>query len=389
MALPGVNLLGYLGADLGLGEIARGYASALRTLGAPLAELDLRLSSQSPRTGSAGTRTAGKAKYRVNLICVNPPELPPLRAEFGRALFFRRYTIGAWWWELPAFPAGWEGCAGLFDEIWVGSAFVQQAIRSGLNLPVAVVPPVLAPPGRGPGPGRQTFGLPEDEFCFLFIYDFLSVFERKNPLAAIQAFRRAFRPDEPVRLVLKSLNGGSDPQNLQRLKTAAGDARITLIDRALPRDEKDALVGLCDAYVSLHRSEGFGLTLAEAMLQGKPVVATGWSGNMDFMTPQNSYPVRFRLAPLERDFGPYRQGMTWAEPDVDHAAELLRRVYRERDGEARAVAAAGAATIAARYSVEAAAAAMRARLEQAPAGPLALLGREAGRVARRLLGARG
>jgi glycosyltransferase involved in cell wall biosynthesis len=178
---------------------------------------------------------------------------------------------------------------------------------------------------------RSHFGLSDGTFVFLFVFDFLSYFERKNPLALIRAFRKAFEPDENVQLVLKCSNPSANIKALERLKEGIKGSRVTIIDTFLPRRDLNALFSLCDCYVSLHRAEGFGLPLAEAMGLGKPVLATGYSGNTDFMTVNNSFLIKYRLAEIEEDIGPYRKGSVWADPDVDHAAELMRFVYEHRE----------------------------------------------------------
>jgi glycosyltransferase involved in cell wall biosynthesis len=173
--------------------------------------------------------------------------------------------------------------------------------------------------------------MPPGWFVFFFTFDFDSVFERKNPLGIIRAFRGAFSPKDRVLLVIKSSHADLCPDESKLLQATAEDANIRILDAVISRPELDALMMRCDCYVSLHRSEGFGLTMAEAMSFGKPVIATAYSANMDFMTPANSFLVRFRLAQIDQDHGPYRKGWTWADPDSEHAAELMRLVYEDQD----------------------------------------------------------
>jgi glycosyltransferase involved in cell wall biosynthesis len=173
--------------------------------------------------------------------------------------------------------------------------------------------------------------MPPGWFVFFFTFDFQSLFERKNPLGVICAFRKAFNPTERVLLVIKSSHGDSCPDELSRLQAAAEGANIRILDAVLERRELDALMMRCDCYVSLHRSEGFGLTMAEAMGFGKSVIATAYSANMDFMTPANGFLVRYRLTQIDCDHGPYRKGWTWADPDLEHAAELMRLVYEDQE----------------------------------------------------------
>ena len=173
---------------------------------------------------------------------------------------------------------------------------------------------------------RERLGFPR-RFLFLFLFDFLSVLQRKNPLGLIEAFTRAFSPDEGPVLVIKSINGSLRASELEQVRmAAAGRPDILVVDRHYSAEEKNALLGACDCYVSLHRSEGLGLTLAEAMALGKPVIATGYSGNLHFMTPDNSYLVDYTLSAVPPACGPYPTTARWAAPDLGHAARLLRMV---------------------------------------------------------------
>jgi glycosyltransferase involved in cell wall biosynthesis len=160
--------------------------------------------------------------------------------------------------------------------------------------------------------------------------------ERKNPIAVIDAFRSAFNKKDEVMLVVKSTNARYNQEAFQKLKNDVKEENILIIDRYLDRDELYCLMDVSNCYVSLHRSEGFGLPMAEAMFLGKPVIATGYSGNLEFMNVDNSFLVKFRLVELQRDFGPYKKGNVWAEPDIEHAGELMRFVV-DHPEEARQV----------------------------------------------------
>ena len=224
-------------------------------------------------------------------------------------LLDRRYNIGAWAWELPRFPDRWYDRFAYYDEIWVGSSFIASAIAPISPIPVIRIPPVLAPITRGAHDGTpRDWKRRRDEFLFLFMFDVHSHIARKNPLAVIEAFRRAFRPSEPVRLMLKCVNAASDSAGFATLRNRAAGAAIDIHDGYVPSHQVRSLMSSCDAYVSLHRSEGIGLTIADAMGLGKPVIATGWSGNTDFMNVSNAFPVGFRLVEIEQNVGPYDAG---------------------------------------------------------------------------------
>jgi glycosyltransferase involved in cell wall biosynthesis len=189
---------------------------------------------------------------------------------------------------------------------------------------------------------RADLCLPEDRFIWLFAFDMHSYIERKNPRAVIDAYRQAFGAHaRQTQLVIKVRHLEEYPDAAAELCADLESVGGTLIRRSMNRLELNTLFAACDGYVSLHRCEGFGLTMAEAMALGKPVVATGYSGNMDYMSDANSYPVRYRLIELDRDHGPYRRGTYWAHPDIDHAAELMRQIVEQRsDARQRAITAA-------------------------------------------------
>jgi glycosyltransferase involved in cell wall biosynthesis len=200
-------------------------------------------------------------------------------------------------------------------------------------------------------------------FTFLFVFDYLSQMERKNPLGAVEAFRRAFVPADPVRLVLKTINRELFPEAAERLERAAAGLPVVFCDDYLSRGEVRALMAACDAYVSLHRSEGFGLTLAEAMALGRPLIATDYGGSADFTSPSGSFPVPWRLVEVGEAGRPYPAGALWADPDLDAAAAAMRRVFEDPEA-ARAVGERGRSEIRERFSLDAMSACALARLER-------------------------
>ena len=333
----GVNYAGYLRAEMGVGEAARGYIRALRARDFQLGYADLSdLAPHRKEDQSLGDLTApadNPTLHDINIIHVNADQLPVAREFLGPGFFRDRYNIGIWAWETQSFPESWFGRFRLVDEVWVGSSFMAEAIGRVAPVPVIVMPHVVETPAVAAD--RKAFGLDEAEFVFLFMFDFRSIPSRKNPEAAIRAFSQAFTPDDPVRLLIKSMNGEHEPEAMRALKHLAGDHRVDFLDRTLDNEERYRLIASCDAFLSLHRAEGFGLAIAEAMSLGKPVIATGWSGNMDFMTVANSFPVAYHLKPLEQDHPPYPAGTLWAEADIDHASRVMRLVYSEPELAAR------------------------------------------------------
>ncbi len=326
----GVNVIGYLRTESGMGEGARSIVRAAEAIGLSHSVSNITLNVVSRMNDDTVADRQDVPDYGINLVVVNADQVPEVVRDVGEEKFRAHYNVGAWVWEQDRFPSAWLGAFDHFDEIWTPSRFSLDALSTVSSLPVKRMPHLIDVM-PSPEASRQTFDLAEELFAFLFVFDFLSYFDRKNPLATVEAFTRAFSADEPVTLILKCANSDFDPDARAALERAvASRPQIRLIDRYLPRQQVIDLIAVSDAYVSLHRSEGFGLTMAEAMCLGKPVIATHYSGNTDFMTPTNSLPVGYRLIALEQDAGPYAQGTRWADPDLEQAARHMRRVYDDR-----------------------------------------------------------
>jgi len=325
----GVNVVGYINAEHGVGEAARSSIECLRVNGVEVVLVNISPTyvRECDLTFNAFSK---KNRFNTNLIHINADMLPLFCRTRGERFFKNKYNIGFWNWELSNFPEDWQESFAYCDEVWVPSSFTFDAVNRKSPTPVFKIPIALEPKNVKQLP-RSHFALADDEFIFLFVFDFLSYVERKNPLAVIAAFQTAFAPSDKVRLVIKCCNSSFDPQAVRCIREKASGLRTLIIDKYLYKDEVSALIGLCDCYISLHRSEGFGLTLAEAMLQAKPVIATGYSGNTEFMHKENSFLVNYTLVKLTRDYGPYKKGNSWAEPDINHAAALMRCVYDDYD----------------------------------------------------------
>jgi glycosyltransferase involved in cell wall biosynthesis len=328
----GVNVFGYLRSQIGLGAIARGFVQALRARAVPLGLRNVPAQSPNAAHDPHLTLVDGATPYPVNLVCVNPIQHFAVKSRLGEELFHNHYNIAVWFWELPLFPDEWFDRFAEYDEIWATSSFIANALTPISPIPVVRVPPVMVPERPGSrAQGRERLGVRADDVVYLFVFDFASDVQRKNPLATIQAFKQAFAPNAGARLVIKCANEHMDPSVYQDMLDAAGCHAVTILSGFWTRDELLDLMAACDVYVSLHRSEGLGLTIADAMARAKPVIATGWSGNTDFMTDSNSFPVRYELVELAADSGPYRAGSLWAEPSVQHAAQLMRLTFDDRE----------------------------------------------------------
>jgi glycosyltransferase involved in cell wall biosynthesis len=301
--------------------------------------------------------------HDINVINLNPDQVYR-GMETLAPLMTGRYNIGYWVWELSKLPRSWIDLTVSFHEIWTPSTHSMKAISRSTGLRVTWIPHSVRPE-TSERVTRKTFGLPDDAFVFLTVADFFSLPERKNFLGALKAFEIAFpSQDRDIALFLKTSNMDYRPEFKRAIREAERRNRsIHVLDGYLSRGSLLGLIEVCDVFVSLHRAEGFGLPLAEAMWLGKPVIATGWSGNMDFMTQDNSFPVKYRLAPLGKRIGPYEKHEVWAEPDLDHAAELMRRVASDPEL-CKRVGSQAAEHVRTHLSPEAVGALIRSRLQQ-------------------------
>ncbi len=327
----GINVVGHFCYPSGLRVSAEAMCGAMERAGVAVSRRDVRTDRRDdPHHADFG----GLELHDVTLIHTQAE--PFFDTSFARADLAERaprtYRVAYWYWELESVPAYWAEKARQVDEVWAATAFVADALRGALDRPVHTLFPGVQV-GRFTPRRRGAFGLTGAEqgrFTFLFSFHMGSVMERKNPYALVRAFRQAFRTDEPVDLILKTTSFGHEAQ-VRSLREAAEGANIQVLERVTSPDETLSLIDCCDAYVSLHRSEGLGLTMAEAMLLGKPVIATRYSGNLDFMDDANSLLVDYKLVTLGKPVPPYDASARWAEPSVDHAAKLMRRLYDNQD----------------------------------------------------------
>lgn len=324
-----MNLVGFLEAESGLGEIARRLASVLESSDIPLSAISYR-GTLGRQDHPFDLALSDEAPFDINLVSLSADDLTRFAAEAGGAFFARRYSIGIWFWETNVFSSPDRTATRFLDELWVASEYVRDAIASIVEVPVHVLPVPVGPPSAA-ALGRSELGLPEG-FLFLFVFDFWSA-ERKNPAAVVKAFARAFRPGEGPTLLLKSINGRDwKPRQLEDLRALAGGRPdIVIRDGYVSAGERDSLLACCDCYISLHRSEGLGLTMAEAMASGKPVIATGYSGNLEFMSDENSFLVPYDLVDIPETWWASAPGAQWAAPDIDAAASLMRHVWEHAD----------------------------------------------------------
>jgi glycosyltransferase involved in cell wall biosynthesis len=378
----GVNLVGYHHAEAGLGVAVRRVGAALDAAGIPWAAVAYDRTASRMRSASkgmstsdtpncdtpnSGTRTSETENneapdYWFNLLLITADQLPLFAHDVGADFFADRYNIGIWYWETDVLPRHTLPSFALVDEVWAATDYLREVFAEHTAKPVELVPlPLEFAPVTDSLETRARLGL-DERFTFLFTFDFLSIAERKNPEGLIAAYKKAFGPNDGVRLILKSINGSTLLDQREALHFAIEDRPdIELWDRYLDGNDRIELVAAADCYVSLHRSEGLGLTMAEAMAVGTPVIATGYSGNLSFMSEDSALLVDF----TEVTIGPgsyYPANGHWAEPDLDHAATLMRSIVEDESQRAR-LSAAGIAEIQ-RHSAESAGAIMAERLRR-------------------------
>lgn len=357
----GVNVIGHFCYPSGLRVSVEALVGALACAGIPTSLRDLRTDKKDDPNHLAFD---GLEDFDVTIVHTQPE--PFFDTAYERADLYeqppRTYRIAYWYWEFDSIPDEWVDKAQQVDEVWAATEFVAKGLREKLSIPVRTLFPgvKLAPYERR---DKAYFGLDAQPYTFLFTFHMMSVMERKNPLGLIRAFKAAFTEAEAVQLVLKTSFGDRHPAQLEELRAAALGANIRIIDQVYSPDEVLSLMDACDAYVSLHRSEGLGLTMAEAMLMGKPVIATNYSGNVDFMDEGNSLLVPYERVRLGRPIPPYDEDAEWAEPSLVHAVECLRRVFRNQAW-ARELGARARTSAQASLSLEAAGTRIAARLAE-------------------------
>jgi len=329
-----INVAGYFRAELGIGVAARSILCALDSARIPYNTIsfDATANRQSyPFTD----RVSGNQAADINIVCVNPDQFSLFAEQTQPELRHGRYTIGVWFWEAEDFPKEFHGAFDYVDEIWVASDFMRETFLKVSPKPVFKFRLPVLTPEIDPSLSRSDFGLP-GQFVFLLSFDLLSVLERKNPIGLIKAFTTAFSHKEGPALVIKTINGDKRILEMEKLRYATrGRSDVMVMDGYLSQIENNTLTALSDCYASLHRSEGFGLAMAEAMALGRPTIATAYSGNLDFMTAENSYLCPSRRSEVGPEREPYPAASHWSEPDMVEAAALLRYVY-DHPEEARA-----------------------------------------------------
>lgn len=326
--MPSITLVGRPFAPIGVGEDIRSTFRALRAAGLECRVLDA-YDQDPPDEGLAaeiGTALTGRLAPGIRIFHLNGDEVERALDRLGSPPLGDGRNVIYPAWELPRYPAEWARRLDRFDEIWAQSRFTCDSLSGAVSRPVHHLP-LASEAYLTSFLGRRHFGIPESAYVFLFLFDFKSFIERKNPFAGIESFARLLRqrPYADVRFLMKLSNSQEKPDDFARFQQAIEPYRnyILTIDKTLSDNETKNLIRCCDCFVSMHRSEGYGRGLSEAMFLGKPVIATGYSGNLDFTTPETALVLDHRLIPVAAGAYPFGEGQVWADPSIDQAAAFM------------------------------------------------------------------
>ena len=327
----GLNIFGPFAATSGLGTAARGLLRAIQSMGAPIELHAFDVSRGAPRITQAARERL--PVYRCNLILANADQIALLTSLYPTGFFDHAYNVAVWAWELAAFRPDWYISFAPLDEVWTNSAFELESIGAMAPVPVHKIPLPVEVTAAGSAEGRALFGLPPDRLVFLVAFDVGSTSARKNPAMVIEAFRNAFPGDENVFLVIKFHSTSVEPAITRQLTRALrGAENVLVIADMLSEHDMALLRAACDVFVSAHRSEGFGLNIAEFMALGKPVIATDYSGNKEFFDASVGFPIDFTLTEVEAQAGPYLPHYVWANPNRESLVEQFRAVHDDQPG---------------------------------------------------------
>lgn len=324
----GINLIGNIKADTGLGQSCRLVASELNECKVPYSIYQYnQLGIMSNTNTIFDFKITNNLPFNINLIHINPHELGLAFLQLEQSFWDKRYNIGFWLWELEEFPDEWLPCFHCLDEIWTPSEFISKSIRKKTDLPVVTIPYHISAT-IDIEYNRSDFGLPQDKFLFLMMYDRTSMTERKNPGAVLEAYKKAFTNKDQTGLVIKINN--CTTEELAALKDELENYNnVYFITEVMDRNQVNSIIKCVDVLVSLHRAEGFGLVLAEAMLLGTPTVATNWSSNTEFMTKETACLVDYSLVKITEDIGLFKSGNYWAEPNIEQAVSFMKELYEK------------------------------------------------------------
>ncbi len=356
----GINIVSSKEGQSGIAQALRGYSRALEENGIAVSHTDSRL--MPGRQSEAGNQSLG-FPYETTLIGGGMEEIAMSLSTLEIPGHARGTMIAFAPWELETLPTHVAHfLEDNFGEVWTTSTFSARAIGQSVRIPVLAMPLCVDVSGTSEK-SRTDFGIPASAKVFLFVCDFYSRIERKNPASLITSFIQEFAYQKDVILVISATHSADFPEEFLALQSLVqSHANIRLMTEYLKRSDLLSLLRTADCYVSLHRSEGFGLLLTEAMALGIPVIATDYGGSTDFLSTSTGYPVAYRLTTIEKKTGPYSAGEIWAEPEISDAARLMRHVI-DHPEEATKKATAAKMFIETRYTKRVVAACIQKRLE--------------------------
>ena len=325
----GINYIGVIRGEIGLSQSCRLIAKAINASNIDFSIINFnQMSAIRQSDHSWDHKIVEVPKFNVNVFHLNPPELALAYISFGNDFWESKYNIGFWLWELQDFPEDWLPSLKLVDELWTPSEFVSEAFRKITDKPVITMSypiEVITDDSMN----REYFGLPKNKFLFLTMYDCNSTIERKNPIGAIKAFKNAFPPsDDRVGIIIKVNN--PQEKDLKLIRSMLTEySNVYIIAKTVSKIEVNSLIKCADVFVSLHRAEGYGLPIAEAMTLGIPSIATNWSANTDYMSEDNSCLVSYELVSIETDCSMYKKGSSWAEPNLNDASNFMTKLIND------------------------------------------------------------
>lgn len=322
----GINLIGMFGQDSGLGQSCRLVAKEVMRTDVSVNMINHFNYSFLPQTNQELEKYYSvDFANGINVFHVNMQELFMTYFQLGKEKWDKHYNIAFWLWEMQEFPKEWVPMINQLDEIWTPAEFVSNAVRQVTDKPVYTIPYAVEAPSDERY-DRDYFHLPKDKFLFLVLFDSNSITERKNPMGVIRAFKKAFsKGDDSVGLVVKI--GNAREHEIEEVRAALEGYNVYFVEGMLDKVVVNSLIRCVDVYVSLHRAEGFGLVLAEAMLLKTATIATNYSANTEFQSKDTSCLVDYKLIPVGKDIYPYKKDYLWADPDVDQAAEYMKKLY--------------------------------------------------------------
>ena len=329
-----VDVIGYGQGALGVGEDVRMASSAIEESGMGATIIIPPIDRPADMVSLASYKVSTKQNSPISLFCLPPQEMMRIVTESGRVLFGNDiYKIGAWPWELPFLKPPLSYASLLVNEVWAQSEFVYRSLSQSIQIPIIRMPMVVNIPNVSNLNNRIEFNLPKDNFIFYTVFDGNSWLSRKNPIASVLAFHKAFPKNvRGVSLVVKGMNiNQENSQWIEILKIAKIDDRIILFEEILPKQKLIDFMACCDSFISLHRSEGFGRSIAEAMLLNQPVIVSNFSGNLDFCNAENAYLVDGELLPLKENDYAFGTSQFWFEPDISLAAKQMIKLFENQE----------------------------------------------------------